>query len=325
MDNKIRIDYLDKERFRKKQQRKMQVRRRLVGGLAIGLSFGILAGSLLNGGLHSEDKNVETGMETEVTSTDIGMEDEKAIDVDLEDINHLDIIVNDHDCSDNFFNGVCEQLETDGITFTKTAGNDNIDVNGAVVVTLDQQYLSGPGMVIFSPNNNERKGDSDALALAMETGFDANGISVDGIFSGKIGYRETDFGEVQSRVPTSSEEAISEDNDTSFTTLAFGTTSISPEVVAKSIENGLARYVNYEDNKAFNDDLIYRVEGGDIMPDVEKVFGCSQERIEAYNDLIDKNGYVYMNDTLRNPHIGSYDAFDNEAEVNLKIETTKSY
>lgn len=321
MNNKIKIDYLDEERFRKYQKRKMEVKRKIICGIAMGLiGTGIVTGTIINKNSKSNDTNVTYTSEND----DLAINDE-AIEVNLADVNNLNIIINDHDCSDLFFENVCNKLENDGIKFTKTSGNKNIDVNGAVVVTLDQQYLSGPGMVIFTPNDNNRKGESDALALAMETGFYENGFFTDGIFSGKIGYRETKLGEVQSRIPTSSEEAISEENNTSFTTISFGTTNTNADLVAKSIESGLARYINYEKEKAYGDDLIYRVEGGDMMGNVENVFGCSQEKIESYNDLRDNKGYVYMNDTLRNPNIESYKSFDSKTPVNLYVSKTNWY
>ncbi len=250
--------------------------------------------------------------------------------VDVSDVNKLNLIINDNKCSSNFFNEVCEKLQEDGLEFTTSQNCEGVDVDNSVVISLDQLYLSGPGMQIFCPYDNERLGESDALALAMETTFLENGFELDGVFAGKIGYRQSKLGSFQSRVPTATEDAIGTDKNTTFVTASFGTNNVEVEDVAKSIEDALARYVYYlrEKNDVIDrEDLIYRVEGGNTMDNVTKRFSnVSSEDVNSYNDL-DKNNsnFIYIDDTLRNPHNKYLDAFDKDFAIKLDVTRVNKY
>jgi hypothetical protein len=96
---------------------------------------------------------------------------EDPINISIEEVNSLNIIINDNDCREEFINSVCEELDKDGIKFTFTRNGENIDVDNAVVITLDQQYMAGPGTAVFAPLENERLGYSDALAIAAQKAF----------------------------------------------------------------------------------------------------------------------------------------------------------
>ena len=101
---------------------------------------------------------------------------EDPINISIEEVNSLNIIINDNDCREEFINSVCEELDKDGIKFTFTRNGENIDVDNAVVITLDQQYMAGPGTVVFAPLENERLGYSDALAIAAQKAFYEKGF-----------------------------------------------------------------------------------------------------------------------------------------------------
>ena len=82
------------------------------------------------------------------------------------------------------------------IKFTFTRDSENIDVDNAVVITLDQEYMAGPATVVFAPLENGRIGNSDALALAAQKAFYEKGFLVDGILCGQMGFRENEDGSV---------------------------------------------------------------------------------------------------------------------------------
>ena len=246
-------------------------------------------------------------------------------EVNLDEVNSMNLIINDNKFSSNLFNEICEKLHDDGLSFTVVHDCEGIDVDEAVVITLDQQYLSGPGMVIFAPNDNERLGDSDALALAMESGFKENDFEVDAVNAGKIGYKESKMGGFQSRIATSTENAIGTDKNTSFVTVAFGTNNFDVRNVADSIESALARYAYYQHEKAYGEDLIYRIEGGDMMGDLQKRFdGVSSREILDYNNLENENR-IPMDQTLKNPNVENMIAFSDNNLISLNVNKTNRY
>jgi hypothetical protein len=71
-----------------------------------------------------------------------------------------------------------------------------MSTDNSIVITLDQQYISGPGMVIVAPYQNGRDDNSDALALSMQAGFNELGFFADEIQCGKTGYEELEDGTV---------------------------------------------------------------------------------------------------------------------------------
>lgn len=258
------------------------------------------------------------------------------INVSLDDINNLNIVINDADCSNTFFTELCQKLEEDGISFTTTNGCQDVNVDNSVVVTLDHQYASGPNTLVLAPYENGRSGNSDALALAMNTGFYENGFFTEGIICGKSGYRETEDGGVMERVPTETEENIGKDNNTSFVTIAFGTQGANVDLVAASIESGLTRYASYVNNidNYFVDisvddgdnhygDLIYRVEDGDTLEKIAEGFSSTTGILNAANDRSRDDTMLLNDQTIVNPKLGEIKEFDNHTPINLYVEKTK--
>ncbi len=235
------------------------------------------------------------------------------IHVSLADINHLNIIINDNECSNSFIEAICQQLDRDGIRYTFANGRDMLDVTDSVVLTLDQQYVSGPRVAIMGAYDNNRPDNSDALALAMDTAFRASGVGSDGVFCGKRGYRSSDvYGEVRTRVYTPTEEAIGIDSNTSFATISFGTGVLSPEDTAHIIEEGLARYVAYVSEK--NDsDLIYRTEMGDTLDSLASRFGTSSFDISSLNSV----DTIVPDETIINPVAYKTAVFDKNIPVTI--------
>lgn len=342
---KINPESINENFFRGLKKAKAVLKKREFIGTVIGL-VGLATAFGMASSVSDKVKKESSQIEDSVENNDLGTgnfvgfdvalaglgakRDTKAsvnsMNVSLDDVNSLNIVINDNKCSNAFFGEVCQGLRDDGVIFTQTENCENVDANNSVVISLDQLYMSGPGMMIFVPYDNERVGDSDALALAMETGFKVEDLETTGIFAGKVGYRELVKGYIQTRVPTSTEEAIGVDKNISFVTISFGTDNKNAKDVAQSIENGLARYVYYQREKENGEDLIYRVAGGDVMADIEERFyGSSAREIDYYNDLEYNVDKVYMNDTLRNPCIANRESFNEDSEIKLNIERARKY
>lgn len=242
---------------------------------------------------------------------------EDPINVSLEEVNAMNIILNDSNCMDDFMNSVCEQLDRDGIKFSYTKDCKDIDVDGAVVITLDQQYMAGPGTVVFAPLENRRNGNADALALATEKAFYEKGFLVDGIACGQMGFRENEDGTVSERVPTPTEDAINENTDASFVTVSFGTSSNNVELVVDAIEGTLTRYCAYVKNNQVGEDLIYCVEPGESIEDVANHFGTTTENINGIDEET-----ILAGQTVVNPNASSIREFRQDVPTNLYVEKT---
>ena len=152
---------------------------------AIGVGAGISLTTSYNEILKSKDL---------LNNESASISQNEVMHVSLEDINSLNIIINDSDCSNTFFSEVCKHLQEDGLNFKITSDDMNIDSENAVVITLDQQYLAGPGVMVIAPYENNNTNNSDALALALDAGFDENGFNMEDICCGIAGYKETETG-----------------------------------------------------------------------------------------------------------------------------------
>lgn len=243
-----------------------------------------------------------------------------SINVSLADINNLNIIINDNECSNLFIESICQQFDMDGIEYTFTNQIDALDVQDAVVITFDQQYVAGPRVAIIGAYQNNRNDNSDALALAVDTAFKANGIDSDGIFCGRRGYRQDNQG-ISTRIPTPTEEAISDDTNTSFVTIAFGTNTPSAEEISTVIEEGLGRYVAYISSKKTGD-LIYRAQSYDTLGSVANRFGTTEFEVGNFNNL---DNLIPSDEAIINPIEYNSLAFNTYIPVHIKeIDSNKS-
>lgn len=271
--------------------------------LAIVLSFGMG----LTSGLSIATLNDNFPL---IPENDIYTEDDNRLSVSLDEINSLNIIINDNNCSNNFFNEVCNKLNEDGIKFTAVEGNEKINEEADIVITLDQQYMAGPDTVVFAPYSNNQKNNSDVLTLALNTSFDEYGFFMAPIACGVSGYRETEYG-VSEKIPTSTEENVHK--NTSYATISFGSLNVSSDLTVSGIEGGLVRYCSYM-KREFNDcDLIYRIEHGESLDDVK-------EKLNIQN--IKTNNVVLENQTIINPVVKDIPEFDKHTPFNLYVEKT---
>ena len=243
------------------------------------------------------------------------------IHMDSNDINELNIILNNDNCNNDFFQEVCDHLKEDGIVFQVTNKGNDINHINSTVITLDQDYSEGNDTIVFAPYNNTRIGQSDSLALSMYSAFDQNGFILGNILCSKIGYNDNK--EVDFNLPTDTEKAIDEDCDTSFVTISFGSNNVNAEWVAKSIENGLARqkyYLDYYDNKM---DLIYRASKEDFIDTVADYFGTTSNKLQSFNKMKDSN----FNDSqaIINPSVEYYTVFNRDKIFEINGVKTRAY
>ena len=282
-----------------------------------GMLVSVFVMGLFYAGLYEERAEIRRKNENDGQS--IVASFEKPIDISVQQVNDLNLIINNSNCSESFISGVTAELDRDGIAYTLTENENGIDVNGAVVISLDQQYISGPGVVVLAPYENDRAGNSDALALAVTTGFDECGFLVGDTQCGKIGYKELDDGTVVERIPTETEDSINTYNDTSFVTICFGTNNTNPDLVGKAIKLSLARYVNYVTNENVSSDLIYRKETDDTIEDVAKK--TNNSIVDVSDDGILPDDTVVVNSVVK-----KLDSFDKTITINLGgIESTIWY
>lgn len=245
--------------------------------------------------------------------SDFNINNEPMINVSLEEINSLNIIINDNNCSNAFFDAVCDKLIEDGIKFTAVSNNDGIEKEADVVITLDQQYMAGPDTIIIAPYENNNKNKSDALSLALNTSFDEYGFFMAPIVCGVSGYRETEYG-VSERIPTSTEENVHE--NTSYATISFGSLNVNPELTVSGIESGLVRFYSYIKNFNNNDDLIYRVEHNETLEDVK--LKLDDSNIKGTNNVLE-------NQTIINSNVKNIPEFNKFTPINLyRRENIKS-
>ena len=237
------------------------------------------------------------------------------IEYDNNEINSLNIIINDDDCSDNFFRSVCDKLEEDGIVFTIAKNSFDIDRDNCTVVTLDQQYSAGENTLIYAPYDNSRVGHSDSLAVAMKSGFEKNGFLINGLSCSQIGYVQDEKGNVCCNVPTDTEKVIDINNNTSFVTISFGTQNVDPELVVKSIEEGLARQKHFLDSEDSKIDLVYRANGDEDINVVSDYFGVNSSELKAYNNF--NNSTLSDSQAIINPQVEKIDSFSKDCDITI--------
>lgn len=244
-------------------------------------------------------------------NSNLGEDTDNSITVKLTDINSLNIVINDNDCGDNFIEAIRKKLDEDGIKYTFTMKAKDLSKDNSVVITLDQQYVSGPNVSIIGQHNNNKKNNSDALALALDTAFRANGAYSDGVFCGKRGFRKNENNHVMTRIPTSTEDAVSNNKNISFVTIAFGTDSPAPEKIAHIIEEGLARYFSYISQYPFID-LIHRAEVSDSIDSLASKFACTPFELTNLNNI---DITIPNDESIINPIGYNSKAFDKNVDV----------
>ena len=293
-----------------KENKKLDLKTLAKGGVIVAIAATI--GGIYTG-ISLKNKN---------NSDEIGFED-IVLETSMDDVNNLNIIINDNNCSDSFFQEVCSNLKDDGLEITVTKDDENINVDNSVIITLDQQYSSGSSTLIFAPYDNTRIGNSDSLTLAMQSAFLQNGFFAEEIIPGKLGFREDENGNVTNLVPTETEEALSETCDSSFVTISFGTHNVNAEWVAKSIENGLARQSYYINNYDVGTDLLYRADSGEEISVLADYFKSNVHDLSSYNNLTGSE--TNSNMVIVNPGVSNMTVFNKNTQLKIDDVKTKAY
>ena len=238
------------------------------------------------------------------------------IQLSLDDINRLNLVINDNECGNFFIEQICEKLIEFGVSFSFSNHENNLPLSNAVVVTLDQQYVSGPNISVIAPYYNKINSDSDTLALSMYAAFKSKGNGIDGIYCGRRGYRQSADG-ISTRVPTPTEDSIADNATISFVTIAFGTTNQTIEDIASCILEGLARYVVYNNNNNNNDDLIYRASSNNSLDELANYFKCTSFEISNLNNI---DNLIPADEAIINPTRYGSIAFNQNIPVNIQSE-----
>ena len=284
----MKLDNINVEKLN--TDKNMKVRRSpIVGFIRKFIAIGLAVASV--GMLHQ--CSVEDDLGTFTPESEVVSNYTTPIGVGVEQVNDLNIIINGGNCSDSFISGIAEELAEDGINVSWTQDLEGMNTDNSIVITLDQQYISGPGMVFVGPYQNGRDDNSDALALTMKAGFNEQGFFADEIQCGRTGYEELPDGTVVEMVRSDTEKKVSP--NTSFVELCFGTQNTNPRLVGKAIKLSLARYANYLANEKVSEDLLVRTD----IP-------------EMYGDEMLPENTVLMSDTVL-----TIDSFDKGTPVDL--------
>ena len=261
----MKLDNINVEKLN--TDKNMKVRRSpIVGFIRKFIAIGLAVASV---GMRHQC-SVEDDLGTFTPESEVVSNYTTPIGVGVEQVNDLNIIINGGNCSDSFISGIAEELAEDGINVSWTQDLEGMNTDNSIVITLDQQYISGPGMVIVGPYQNGRDDNSDALALTMKAGFNEQGFFADEIQCGKTGYEELPDGTVVEMVRSDTEKKVSP--NTSFVELCFGTQNTNPRLVGKAIKLSLARYANYLANEKVSEDLLVRTDipemyGDEMLPE----------------------------------------------------------
>lgn len=245
-------------------------------------------------------------------------------DLESNNVNNNDtmnIIINDNDCSDLFFLEVCNLLADEGIIFHVTKSCDGIDLDGATIITLDQQYNSGRTTMIFAPYDNARTGYSDSLALSFQAAFNQNGFDINRLYCGKLGYYEDSNGNINRFGPTETEQAIDNLSEVSFVTISIGTDCKNPEIIARIIKDALIRQKYYLDNYDKNSDLIYRASETDSIENVATYFGSNVNDLNTINNI--KDNSFQDSQAIINPNVVGMPVFDKNSIFKISDSSLK--
>ena len=164
--------------------------------------------------------------------------------VSIDDINGLNLIFNDNDCGNAFFNEICESLKDKGLQIITSKQNDNLMYDNSTVITLDQQMIAGEGVAFIGPCQTGTANHSEALLKSMQMTFNQRGWDTD-CLAGVMQYVPYHDDEIYKAVPSDTEKAVVPGS--SFITLSFGTMpdGFKSQDVTDDILLSLARYQHY--------------------------------------------------------------------------------
>ena len=212
------------------------------------VTLGVLSGVIIANGQNDSSKvNIDLD----------NMVSDSTLEVSIDDINDsLNLIINDNDCGNAFFENFCQSLENQGVEFLTSRANNNINYKNSTVITLDQQMVAGEGIALVGPQKDGTANHSEALLMSMlvtlhNDGWDANAIA------GISQYQSLDNGDVIYTTVPSPTEQMATKSDAQIT-VAIGTmpTDATTEKLAKDVTVALGRYSHYLMNDAKDVEII---------------------------------------------------------------------
>lgn len=211
--------------------------------VAAGTAGFIIAGAISGASGATSDRQLNNGADTLLS--------DHTVEVSINDINDLNLIFNDNDCGNAFFNEICEALKNKGLQFTTSKQNDNLMYEKATVITLDQQMIAGEGVAFIGPCQAGTANHSEALLKSMQMTFHQRGWDTDSL-AGVMQYVPYNEEEVYNAVPSDTENAVLPDS--TYITVSFGTMPEGFEVekVAEDTLLSLARYQHYLEDDSEN-------------------------------------------------------------------------
>lgn len=206
------------------------------------VTLGVLSGVIIANGQNDSSKvNIDLD----------NMVSDSTLEVSIDDINDsLNLIINDNDCGNAFFENFCQSLENQGVEFLTSRANNNINYKNSTVITLDQQMVAGEGIALVGPQKDGTANHSEALLMSMLVTLHNNGWEANAI-AGISQYQSLDNGTVIYTTVPSPTEQIATESDAQIT-VAVGTMPINAttEKLVKDIIVALGRYSYYLMNEA---------------------------------------------------------------------------
>jgi len=281
----------------------------------------VTSASLALAGCSFSQKDADLRSNTEVASTAEELKESYVAEVDLEDINQLNIILCNNECNKEIFDATVQKLTEEGIQFTVAEPRDEDILNRSMstVITLSSTVYRSEHSLILGQYDNQKRSNSDALALAMESGLKHHDIPVDGIRLG-ITQVESEDG-ITHRVPTGTELKIAPSS--SFVTIALGT-QMDPsqsEAISDGIIDGIVRAASdIKENE--NADYLYRITGVDTIDGMAQDLGTTSSMLKEMNPNLEED-LIQRDDVVRHPDIAGRDAFSEKVEFKT-IQNNKS-
>ena len=204
---------------------------------------------------------------------------ENSIDVSTNDINQLNLIINDNDCGNAFFENFCHSLESQGIEFLTSRANDNLDYENSTVITLDQQMVTGEGIALVGPQKDGTANHSEALLMSMLVTLHNDGWETNAI-AGISQYQSLDNGDVVYTTVPSPTEQIATKSEAQIT-LAIGTmpAEATTDKLVKDVIIALGRYSHYLANDAKNVEI--KLEPNSVHAEYDNSYYFDKQIINA--------------------------------------------
>lgn len=237
---------------------------------------------------------------------------------------HNNVVLNNRNCNDSFVNSICSNLEEDGLDFTLIRNFSGLedacqDISRRnIVITFNQDYYSGTGMIILANNGENRSLSADLLAVAFAKEAPICDVKYDGMYAGKKGYAP---GGRQIRVKTTTEELTEAMPNTDSITLCFGTNNTTDtRDIATMIISAIAAKDLAEESEFLPKKVMHKISSDDDLDDIARDFNTTTANILNYNKL--DISRLDVNNLILNPGIENIPVFS-ESDISIEKGITK--